>query len=109
MAFKETAKSVQVSLPGMAVTGITGGIIGSFIGGPLWIAGVALIGAILGAIVWRLGGQRFFLCIVIGAALGGLLATFLSGTESALLGTAAGGAMGGFLGVNINMLTSRRS
>lgn len=109
MAFKETAKSIQVSLPGMAVTGITGGIIGSFIGGPVWIIGMALVGAFLGTIVWRLGGQGFFLCIVIGAALGGLLATYLNGTESALLGSAAGGAMGGFLGVNLNMLTSRRS
>lgn len=93
----------------MAVTGITGGIIGSIIGGPLWIGGMALVGALLGMIVWRLGGQRFFLCIVIGAAFGGLLATYLNGTESALLGSAAGGAMGGFVGVNINMLTSRRS
>jgi hypothetical protein len=93
----------------MAVTGITGGIIGSFIGGPAWIAGVGLFGAALGAIVWRLGGQRFFLCIVIGATLGGLLATYLNGTESALLGAAAGGAMGGFLGVNISMIASKRS
>jgi hypothetical protein len=93
----------------MAVTGITGGIIGSFIGGPVWIVGMALVGALLGTVVWRLGGQRFFLCIVIGAALGGLLAAYLNGSESALLGSAAGGAMGGFLGVNINMLTSKRS
>lgn len=109
MAFKETAKSLQVSLPGMAVTGITGGIIGSFIGGPAWIGGMALVGAFLGLIVWRLGGQRFFLCVVIGAAMGGLLAAYLNGSESALLGSAVGGAMGGFLGVNLSMLTSRRS
>jgi hypothetical protein len=93
----------------MAVTGIAGGLIGSFIGGPAWIAGVALFGALVGAIVWRLGGQRFFLYIVIGAVLGGLLATYLSGTEAALLGSAVGGAMGGFVGVNFSLLTSRRS
>lgn len=109
MSLKENAKSLRVSLPGMAVTGITGGLIGSFIGGPAWIIGVALIGALVGAIVWRLGGQRFFLYIVIGAALGGLLATYLSGTESALLGSAVGGAMGGFLGVNFSLAASKRS
>jgi hypothetical protein len=87
----------------MAVTGLTGGVIGSFIGGMAWIAGIGLIGAILGAVVWRLGGQRFFLCIVVGALLGSLAAFSLNGAESALLGAATGGAMGGFLGVNLKM------
>ncbi len=87
----------------MAVTGLTGGMIGSFIGGAVWIAGVGLIGATLGAIIWQMGGQRFFRCIVVGALLGSLLAFYLNGAESALLGAATGGAMGGFLGVNLKM------
>lgn len=93
----------------MAVTGVVGGIIGSFVGGPVWIFGIALVGALLGMVVWRLGGRRFFLFVTIGALLGGPLAIYLNGMESALLGAATGGAMGGFLAVNLSMLRPRRS
>ncbi len=108
MSAKTIAKSVQVALPGMAVTGLTGGMIGSFIGGLFWILLVGTIGALIGLVVWRLGGQRFFLFVVIGALLGGLLAFLISGTESGLMGAATGGAMGGFIAVNFTMLYPRK-
>lgn len=88
----------------MLVTGITGGFVGSFLGGFLWILGMAMIGCLIGNIVWRLGGQHFFLYIVIGILLGSGLAAYLGGTDTALLGAGTGGAMGGFLAVNIKML-----
>lgn len=91
----------------MAVTGLCGGIIGHFMGGLLWIFGMAMAGSVLGMIIWRMEGQRFFLLVVIGSFLGGMLALYLSGKDSFLLGAAAGGAIGGFLGVNLNLLRPR--
>lgn len=108
MSEKTFLKSLQAAVPGMAVTGVTGGMIGSFIGGIFWIVLAAAVGATIGMVVWRLGGQRFFLFVVIGALLGGILALMLNGTESGLIGAAAGGAMGGFIAVNMTMLHPRR-
>ncbi|MBI3804518.1 MAG: hypothetical protein HY282_12235 [Nitrospirae bacterium] len=107
MSEKTFLKSLQGALPGMAVTGVTGGMIGSFIGGLFWILLTATVGALIGMVVWRLGGQRFFLFVVIGALLGGVAAILLNGTESGLIGAGAGGAMGGFIAVNLTMLHPR--
>ncbi len=98
-------KPFQLSVPGTAVTGITGGVVGSFMGGPVFIIGMALIGALIGNVVWMMGGQDFFLFIVVGIVLGSGLAVFLSGLESALIGAGTGGAIGGFVAVNKSMLT----
>ncbi|SRR5579884_834953 len=108
MSAKTVAKSLHEAFPGMAVTGVTGGLIGSFIGGPFWIGLAAMIGALIGMVVWRLGGRRFFLFIVIGALLGGLLALLIGGPEVGLIGAATGGAMGGFIAVNMTMLRPRQ-
>lgn len=97
-------KSMKVSLPGMAVTGITGGVVGVFMGGWLPIIVMALVGALIGNIVWAMGGQRFFLFIVIGIFLGSGLAILLGGMDAALLGAGTGGAIGGFVAVNMSML-----
>ena len=50
------------------------------------------------------GGRRFFLSILIGAILGGLLAWILGGPDTITVGSASGAAMGGFLGVWISMI-----
>lgn len=107
MTIEKSRELIRVPLPGMVVTGAVGGLIGWFIGGAIWILGMAIVGALLGMIVWRLGGRRFFLCVVIGASVGAALAMFISGTESLILGGATGGAMGGFVGVNLSMLRPR--
>jgi len=104
MSVKSIAQTLHHSFPGMLVTGVTGGLIGSFIGGPFWITLCALVGSLVGMIVWRLGGRRFFLFIVIGALLGGLLALLIAGPEHGLIGAATGGAMGGFIAVNFLMM-----
>ncbi len=106
MAENVLLKSIQISLPGMVVTGVTGGVIGSFIGGLPWIFLCGMVGALVGMIVWRLGGQRFSLFVVIGALIGAMGTTLLAGTDAALIGAATGGAMGGFFFVNLKMLRS---
>ncbi len=98
---------IQQALPGMTVTGLTGGLIGFFMGEAIWIVLMALVGALLGAVVWLLGGQRFFLFIVGGAVLGAALAFYLSGVDFLLMGASAGGSMGGFLAVNLGLFTPR--
>lgn len=100
-------KPFEISILGITVTGITGGIVGSFMGGPVFIIGMALIGAIIGNVVWMMGGQDFFLFIVVGIFFGSGLAIFLSGMESALIGAGTGGAIGGFVAVNKSMLEPR--
>jgi len=99
-------KVTPASLFGAGVTGVTGAVIGSIVGGPLWVVTVAAIGVVIGVTVWRLGGGFFPLYITAGALSGGLLAVYLQGAEVALLGAAAGGAMGGFIAVNVRMFSS---
>ncbi len=97
----------KLSFPGLAITGVIGGLIGSFIGGITPILVMALAGALIGNVVWALGGQRFFVLISIGILLGSGLAIYISGLEAALLGAGTGGAIGGFVSVNLNMLRPR--
>lgn len=91
----------------MVITGITGAAVGFFMGSVGWMLVMAFLGAIVGAIVWRLGGQKFFLFVVVGILLGSGLAIYIDGMASALIGAGTGGAVGGFVGVNVRMLQPR--
>ena len=93
---------------GVAVMGTVGTLIGMIMGEastPL----TGGLGALLGAVVGFLGGRRFLISILIGAASGGLLAWFVAGFEKISVGAGAGAAMGGFLGVQISMLLDMRA
>jgi membrane-bound metal-dependent hydrolase YbcI (DUF457 family) len=93
---------------GVAVMGTVGTLIGMIMGeGSTPLTGG--LGALLGAVVGFLGGRRFLASILIGAALGGLLAWFVAGFEKISVGAGAGAAMGGFLGVQISMLLDMRA
>ena len=92
---------------GMGVTGTIGGLIGSFLGQPGYIIGMAAAGALLGLVIGFFGEQTFFLFVVVGALLGGLLAIYIGGTPMAIIGLGTGGAIGGFLSVNIMMFRHR--
>lgn len=107
MPVKNKIDFKKISFPGVAITGVTGGLIGSFMGGVIAIIIMTLVGAAIGNLVWALGGQRFFVLISIGIVLGSGLAIYISGLEAALLGAGAGGAIGGFVSVNLNMLRPR--
>jgi len=92
----------------MALGAVVFGIVGATIGYSLNI-GVSLImplgvGVVLGSIIGRFGARRFFLSIVCGAVVGGGLAWLVSGSSMVVLGAGSGGAIGGFLGVQMDML-----
>lgn len=98
---------LQISIPGIAITGITGVIIGSFMGGIVPILLMGTFGALIGNCVWAMGEQRYFILIVVGILLGSGFAIYISGMEAALLGAGTGGAIGGFVSVNLNILRPR--
>lgn len=93
---------------GVAVMGTVGTLIGMIMG-EASIPVTAGLGTLLGGIVGYLGGRRFLISILLGTALGGLLAWFIAGVEKISVGAGAGAAMGGFLGVQISMLLDMRA
>ena len=97
-----TSKVIDVLL-GAVVMGTVGTLIGVLMGGGFLPVAVGL-GVLLGTGVGMFGGRRFFLSILIGAILGGILAWALGGTDAVTVGSASGAAMGGFLGVWISMI-----
>ncbi len=88
---------------GSVVMGTVGTLIGLLMGGGFLPVAV-VVGVSLGAGVGMFGGRRFFLSILIGAVLGGVLALILGGEDAVTVGSASGAAMGGFLGVQASMI-----
>jgi hypothetical protein len=89
---------------GAVVFGIVGAAIGYYINATASIPVAGVIGTVLGLFIGILGGRRFFISIVCGAVLGAALFGLVSGRDVVALGAGIGGAMGGFLGVQIGML-----
>ena len=83
--------------------GTVGVLIGLLMGGTFFYVATG-IGLILGAGIGVIGGRRFFIGILVGAVLGGVLAWMVSGADNITIGAGAGAAMGGFLGTWISML-----
>lgn len=91
-------------LLGAAVFGIVGAAIGYYFGTAASMVIATVVGLTFGFLIGLLGGRRFFISIVCGALLGGGLAALVSGVGAVPLGAASGGAVGGFLGVQMGML-----
>lgn len=91
-------------LLGAVIMGTVGTIIGLIMGHETVLV-AAGIGIALGAVVGILGGRRFLISILIGTALGGALAWALAGVDKVWFGAGAGAAIGGFLGVQVSMLS----
>jgi hypothetical protein len=102
-------QSVRRAIPGIAITGFVGGLIGSFLGGWTHVVISTGVGSVIGYSVWSFGGRLFFLFIIIGALLSSALSFYLVGTSGILLGAACGGAIGGFLGVNVTLFYKQRN
>src|SRR2546430_16566029 len=93
---------------GATVFGVVGAAIGYYWGTTASLVIVSTVGVAFGFLIGLLGGRRFFVSIVCGAILGGGLAWLVSGTGAVPLGAASGGAVGGFLGVQLGMLIELR-
>jgi hypothetical protein len=91
-------------LLGATVFGVVGAAIGYYWGTGTSLAVATAVGLVFGFLIGLLGGRRFFVSIVCGALLGAGVAWLVSGTSAIPLGAASGGAMGGFLGVQMGML-----
>jgi hypothetical protein len=93
---------------GATVFGVVGTAIGYYLGTTASLVVASAVGVAFGFLIGLLGGRQFFASIVCGALLGGGLAWLVSGTDAVPLGAASGGAVGGFLGVQIGMLMELR-
>src|SRR5947209_15225624 len=93
---------------GATVFGVVGAAIGYYWGTTASLVIASAVGIVFGFLIGLLGGRRFFVSIVCGAVLGGGLAWLVSGTGAMPLGAASGGAVGGFLGVQLGMLMELR-
>src|SRR3989449_3612314 len=93
---------------GATVFGVVGAAIGYYWGTTASLVTASAVGVVFGFLIGLLGGRRFFVSIVCGAILGGGLAWLVSGTGAVPLGAASGGAVGGFLGVQLGMLMELR-
>lgn len=91
-------------LLGSVVFGVVGAAIGYYWGTRASLVVATVVGLVFGFLIGLLGGRRFFVSIVCGALLGAGLAWLVSGTSAMPLGAASGGAIGGFLGVQMGML-----
>ena len=91
-------------LLGSVVFGVVGAAIGYYLGTDVSLAVATAVGLVFGFLIGLLGGRRFFLSIVCGALVGAGLAWLVSGPSMVPLGAASGGAVGGFLGVQLGML-----
>ena len=91
------------SVLGVSIMGTTGAVVGFYIGGLLSIMTGFLLGAVLGGFVSILGAQVFFYSILIGTLVGGVLALVAGGPDTFVIGAGSGGAIGGFIGINIEM------
>ena len=89
---------------GSIVFGIVGLAIGYYMDTRASIVVAGLIGMLLGLFIGILGGRRFFISIVCGAILVAALFGLVSGRDAVPLGAGVGGAMGGFVGVQLSML-----
>jgi len=89
---------------GAGVFGIVGAAIGYYLNTTGSIVMAGAVGTVFGFMIGLLGGRRFFVSIICGALIGGALAALIAGREAIPLGAGSGGAMGGFIGVQLGML-----
>ena len=95
-------------LLGIVIFGITGALIGFYLNHWVVILAGMSLGCVLGGFIGRLGARRFFISVLAGTVLGGLLGWFAGGTEVIPLTAGTGSAIGGFVGINIELFRRPR-
>lgn len=89
---------------GSVIFGITGALIGLYLNHWGVVSIGAVLGCVLGGFVGRLGARRFFWSVLAGTLLGGFLGWLAGGTEVIPVTAGTGSAIGGFVGINIELL-----
>lgn len=103
-------KTIRITadlIVGSIIMGTTGAVIGLNLGGPVFIAAATVMGMILGGFISMLNARRFFISVLVGTVLGGMLALILGGPYAFIMGAGSGGAIGGFIGINIELFMRR--
>jgi hypothetical protein len=89
---------------GVAIFTVTGVLVGLYL--DHWGIGIggAIFGALIGMGLGKLGAHRFFLSVAAGTVLGALVGWRAGGTAVIPLMAGTGSAVGGFVGITIEML-----
>lgn len=89
---------------GIAIFATTGVLIGLYLNHWGVVGGGAVLGALLGAGVGRLQAHRFFISVLVGTLMGGLIGWRAGGMDVVPLMAGTGSAIGGFVGITIEMI-----
>ena len=89
---------------GALLFAMTGALIGFYLRSWSVVWGGSLFGVLLGAGVGTLGARRFFVSVAIGTVVGGLVGWRAGGVDVVPLMAGTGSAVGGFVGITIEML-----
>lgn len=90
---------------GVLIFTVTGVLIGLYLDHWGIVIGGAIFGALIGVGLGKLGAHRFFLSVAVGTVIGGLVGWRAGGTAVVPLMAGTGSAVGGFVGITIEMLT----
>ncbi len=83
--------------------GVNGAVIGYTLGGPLAIALGIFLGSALGASISVLQARVFFVSVLTGMLIGGIYSLWIGRPEILTVTAGSGAAIGGFIGVNIDL------
>lgn len=99
-------RAIRISVDlvmGTIIMGTTGAVIGLNLGGAVLTITATLLGIVLGGFLSILGARRFFISVLAGSMIGGALALWMGGPYAFIIGAGSGGAIGGFIGINIEL------
>ncbi len=92
------------TIVGALLLAMTGALIGFYLRSWPVVWGGSLFGVLLGAGVGALGAHRFFVSVAIGTVIGGLVGWRAGGVDVVPLMAGTGSAVGGFVGITVEML-----
>lgn len=93
---------------GIAIFTVTGVLVGLYLHHWATAVGGAAFGALIGLGLGKLGAHRFFISVAVGTLLGAVVGWKAGGAAVVPLMAGTGSAVGGFVGITIEMLTGDR-
>jgi hypothetical protein len=92
---------------GIAIFTVTGVLVGLYLHHWATAVGGAVFGALIGLGLGKLGAHRFFISVAVGTLLGAFVGWRAGGAAVVPLMAGTGSAVGGFVGITIEMLTGQ--